>query len=145
MVTPESLSNPCLGLIIVKKNCVSYLEKTLPRGSVSYKKERETRQMLEEGRYRKTGREIEEKQFIASPYHLTFDEKNFFHSGLDNSLMSEDLEALSLTSVGGKFPSTSFDQLQKHGSAQCGKIGNEKLLFFSSVHFLITLKQTSNV
>ncbi|CAH3160628.1 unnamed protein product [Porites lobata] len=42
--------------------------------------------------------------------------------GLDNSLMSEDLEALSLTSVGGKFPSTSFDQLQKHGSAQCGRI-----------------------
>ena len=39
--------------------------------------------------------------------------------------MSEDLEALSLTSVGGKFPSTSFDQLQKHGSVQCGKIGNE--------------------
>ena len=25
--------------------------------------------------------------------------------------MSEDLEALSLTSVGGKFPSTSFDEL----------------------------------
>ena len=61
MVTPESLSNPCLGLIIVKKNCVSYLEKILPRGSVSYKKERETRQMLEEGRYRKTVREIKGK------------------------------------------------------------------------------------
>ena len=44
--------------------------------------------------------------------------------------MSEDLEALSLTSVGGKFPSTSFDQLQKHGSAQCGKIGNENLSAF---------------
>ena len=44
-------------LIKVKKNCVSYLEKILPRGRVSYKKERETRQMLEEGRYKKTGRE----------------------------------------------------------------------------------------
>ena len=55
--------------------------------------------------------------------------------------MSEDLEALSLTSIGGKFPPTSFDQLQKHGSAQCGKVGNEKVLFFTSVNFLITLKQ----
>ena len=82
---------------------------------------------------------------MASPYHITCDAKKFFHSGLDNSLMSEDLEALSLTSVGGKFPSTSFDQLQKHGSAQCGKIGNEKVLFFCSVDFLIPLKQTSNV
>ena len=59
--------------------------------------------------------------------------------------MSEDLEALSLTPIGGKFPSTSFDQLQKHGSAQCGKVGNEKVLFFTSVNFLITLKQRSNV
>ena len=59
--------------------------------------------------------------------------------------MSEDLKALSLTSVGDKFPSTSFDELQKRGSAQCGKIGNEKVLFFNSVDFLITLKQTSNV
>ena len=82
---------------------------------------------------------------MLSPYHLTCEKKNFFHSGLDNSLMSEDFEALSLTSVGGKFPSTSFDELQKHGSAHCGKIGNEKVLFFSSVDFLITLKQTSNV
>ena len=58
--------------------------------------------------------------------------------------MSEDFEGLSLTSVGGKFPSTSFDELQKHGSAKVGKIGNEKVLFFSSVDFLTTLKQTSN-
>ena len=40
--------------------------------------------------------------------------------------MSEDFEGLSLTSVGGKFPSTSFDELQKHGSAHCGKIGTKK-------------------
>ena len=59
--------------------------------------------------------------------------------------MSEDLKGLSLTSVGGKFPSTSFDELQKHSSAHCEKIGNEKVLFFSSADFLITLKQTSNV
>ena len=82
---------------------------------------------------------------MASPYHLTGEEKKFFHSGLDNSLMSEDLEVLSLTSIGGKFPSTSFDQLQKHGSAQCGKVGKEKVLFFTSVNFLITLKQRSNL
>ena len=59
--------------------------------------------------------------------------------------MTGDSEALSLTSGCWKFPLTSFDQLQKHGSAHCGKIGNEKVLFFSSVDFLITLKQTSNV
>ena len=59
--------------------------------------------------------------------------------------MTGDLEALSLTSGCWKFPLTSFDQLQKHGSAQSGKIGNEKLLYFSSVDFLITVKKTANV
>ena len=59
--------------------------------------------------------------------------------------MTGDLEALSLTSGCWEFPLTSFDQLQKHGSAQSGKIGNEKLLYFSSVDFLITVKQTANV
>ena len=59
--------------------------------------------------------------------------------------MTGDSEALSLTSGCWKFPLTSFDQLQKHGSAQSGKIGNEKLLYFSSVDFLITVKQTVNV
>ena len=57
--------------------------------------------------------------------------------------MSEDLKALSLTSVDCKFPSTSFDELQKHGSAQCGKIGNEKVPFISSVDFVITLKKSN--
>ena len=55
--------------------------------------------------------------------------------------MTEDLEGLSLTSGRWKFPLTSFDQLQKHGSAQSGKIGNERLLYFSSVDFLITVKK----
>ena len=73
MVTLESFSNPCLRLIKVEKKCVSYLEKFLPRGRVSYKKERETRQMLEEGRYKKTGGERGENR--ASPYNLTC-EKN---------------------------------------------------------------------